>query len=95
MNIKVGGEVKFDPWMFRIGAGYYGSPYTDKQLKANRTTLSGGIGYRNRGMFIDLTYMYAMNNDVNFPYRLNDKPNTFATWDNRKGTIMSTIGFKF
>lgn len=94
INLKLGGELKFDPWMFRAGIAYFGSPYSDQQLKANITQLSGGLGYRNNGMFIDITYAYSINKDVNFPYRLNDKPNTFAELNNKKGNILTTIGFK-
>ena len=28
-NFRVGGELKFDVWMIRLGGGYYGSPYAD------------------------------------------------------------------
>jgi hypothetical protein len=35
-----------------------------------------------------------MNKDVQFPYRLNDKPNTFATQTGNRGSIMVTLGFK-
>ena len=38
-------------------------------------TLGGGVGYRKKGIFIDLTYVEAILNDVNFPYRLADKDN--------------------
>jgi hypothetical protein len=93
-NFRLGGELKFDPWMFRLGAAYYSSPYQDKELKASRILTSGGIGYRNHGMFIDLTYAYTFNKDVNFPYRLNDKPNTFATVNNNRGNLILTVGFK-
>jgi hypothetical protein len=94
-NIRLGGELKFDPWMFRLGAAYYGSPYSDAQLKANRVILSGGLGYRAHGFFIDLTYSYSANKDVSFPYRLNDKPNTFAYTKDNRGNIMFTVGSKF
>lgn len=93
-NFRLGGELKFDPWMFRLGAAYYGSPYHDKQLKASRLMGSGGVGYRNHGMFIDLTYAYSWNKDVSFPYRLNDMPNTFATERNKRGNLIITVGFK-
>lgn len=93
-NFRLGGEIKFDPWMFRLGGAYYGSPYSDKELKAHRIMASGGIGYRAHGMFIDLTYSYTMNKDVNFPYRLNDKPNTFADVTNNRSNVVLTVGFK-
>ena len=35
-----------------------------------------------------------MNKDVQFAYRLNDKPNTFATQAGSRGTVMLTFGIK-
>jgi hypothetical protein len=94
VNIRLGGEIKFDPIALRLGGAYYGSPYQDGQLKANRIMTSGGIGYRNHGFFIDLTYAYQMNKDVDFPYRLNDKPNTYATWNDNRSNIILSFGVK-
>jgi hypothetical protein len=94
-NFKVGGEVKFHTVMGRLGFAYYTSPYRDRELKANRMLLSGGIGYRNKGRFIDITYVHAISKDVHFPYRLEDRANTFATTRNVRGNIVATLGFKF
>ncbi len=63
VNVRVGGELKFSLWMLRLGAAYYGSPYADASLKANRFIASGGIGYRNYGMFVDLGYSQVFAND--------------------------------
>ncbi|MDB5232354.1 MAG: hemin receptor [Chitinophagaceae bacterium] len=93
-NVKLGGELKFDPFMIRAGAAYYGSPYKDSELKANRFSLSGGLGLRVYGVFIDLAYSHLFNKDVNFPYRLNDKANTFAQQTGSAGRLMLTLGFK-
>lgn len=95
INFRIGGELKFHTVMFRLGGAYYGSPYADKELKANRFVASGGLGYRDKGIFIDLSYAHVFNKDVQFPYRLNDKPNTFATQTGSLGNIMLTLGFKF
>jgi len=95
INVRVGGELKFDPWMFRLGAAYYGSPYAAKEIKVNRILTSGGIGYRNHGIFIDLTYAYTFMKDASFPYYLNDKPNTYAIQTGNRGNIIMTVGFKF
>jgi long-subunit fatty acid transport protein len=94
-NFRIGGELKFNVWMVRLGGGFYGSPYADANLKANKIVASGGLGYRNHGMFIDLSYAHAFQKDVQFAYRLNDKPNTFATQTGTRGTVMMTVGFKF
>lgn len=95
INAKIGGELKFNTLMARLGFAYYGNPYRDQALKANRMLLSGGLGYRNKGVFLDLTYVYAMSKDVNFPYHLEDRANTFATLKNTSGNIIATLGFKF
>jgi hypothetical protein len=94
-NFRVGGEVKFNVVMARVGFAYYGNPYEDKELKAHRMNLSGGLGYRNKGMFIDLTYVHSTNKDVNFPYRLSDKANTYASIKDGNSNVLVTVGFKF
>ena len=55
---------------------------------------SGGLGYRNHGMFIDITYAHNWMKDVNFPYRLTTKENYYAIQNNQRGNIMLTVGFK-
>ena len=66
----------------------------DSELKANKMFISGGLGYRNAGIFIDLTYVHGLHKDVSFPYRLPDKANTFATTKGSGGNVMLTVGFK-
>ena len=58
INVRLGGEIKFNTIMGRLGFGYYGSPYKDAPSKANKLTMSGGLGYRNKGFFVDLTYVH-------------------------------------
>jgi hypothetical protein len=95
-NFKVGGEVKFNTIMLRLGASMMGNPNKDAStLKQNRVNLSGGLGYRHKGVFIDATYIHQTQNNADLPYRLADKPNTFANIKGRSGTVMVTIGTKF
>lgn len=94
-NFRVGGELKFNVIMARLGFAYYGNPYKDAGYKASRMLLSGGLGYRNKGVFVDLSYIYAINKDVHFPYRLEDRANTYATLKQQQGNIVATVGFKF
>lgn len=94
-NFRVGGELKFNVLMARLGFAYYTNPYKDAALKANRMLFSGGLGYRHKGFFIDLTYIYSINKDVDFAYRLQDKSNTFASLDTRRGNVVASVGFKF
>jgi hypothetical protein len=95
MNMRIGGEMKFNTLMTRLGFAYYGSPYDEKEFKARRMNISGGVGYRNRGLFLDLTYVHGLNRDVDFPYRLSDKANTFAEIRNRSSNVLLTFGWKF
>lgn len=94
LNYRIGGELKFNTFMFRLGGAYYSSPYKDDNLKSSIVQGSGGIGYRNYGMFVDLTYVHNFTKDVNFPYRLSDKANTFAEQRNTRGNVVLTVGFK-
>ena len=80
--------------MTRLGFSYYASPYKDKELKGSKMYISGGLGYRNAGFFVDLTYMHGIQEDVNFPYRLPDKANTYASVKGSGGNVMLTVGFK-
>ncbi len=42
-NFRLGGELKFNTIMFRLGGAYYSNPYKDSQLKSNIIQASGGI----------------------------------------------------
>jgi hypothetical protein len=94
-NFRLGGELKFKTVMGRMGFAYYGNPYKESELKARKMILSGGLGYRNKGVFVDLTYFHHLNKNVNLPYRVTaPKANTFATLAENGGNIMLTVGFK-
>ena len=91
-NVKLGSELKLNGnWMIRAGAGYYGSPYKDEEIKASQFTMSGGIGYRTNRQFIDFTLVNTAVRDAIFPYRLNDKPNTYASLNGSR--LMFSIGY--
>lgn len=95
LNFRVGGELKFTTIMARLGAAYYGNPYQDLNGEnGNHFSLSGGLGYRDKGIFVDLAYVYTMGKDVHFPYRLQYSPFTGAAIKNTGGNIVLTIGFK-
>ena len=95
INVKLGGEIKFNTIMGRLGFGYYGNPYKDAPTKANKMTMSGGLGYRNKGFFVDVTYMYLINNDFNIPYRLQNLQNVYAGIKQQSSNIIATFGVKF
>ena len=93
-NFRVGGELKFNTIMGRLGFAYYMNPYRDALINASRMLLSGGLGYRNKGFFVDLAYVHNITKDVNFPYRLADRANTFASLKQQQEMVSATFGFK-
>lgn len=94
-NFRVGGELKFTTVMFRLGAAYYGNPYKDVHgEKGSKLNLSGGLGYRNKGVFVDLTYVHSLNKDVHYAYRLANSPYFGANLKNTTGNVLLTVGFK-
>jgi hypothetical protein len=95
LNFRAGGELKFNTIAARLGFSYYGSPYEDSDLKGRRMNVSGGLGYRNKGIYADLTYVQALSQDADFPYRLADNTNTYAIVKDRTGTLVFSLGFKF
>ncbi|MGZ3845388.1 MAG: OmpP1/FadL family transporter [Flavisolibacter sp.] len=94
-NFRVGGELKFTTIMFRLGAAYYSNPYNDIHGESgSKLNLSGGLGYRDKGFFVDLTYVQGINKDVQFAYRLANAPYSGANIKNMAGNVLLTIGFK-
>jgi hypothetical protein len=53
------------------------------------------LGYRNKGLFIDLTYVHALARDVHFAYRLQNTAYEGARIRSGTGNVLATFGFKF
>jgi hypothetical protein len=99
LNARIGGEVKFETFMVRGGFAYMGSPYQKDVLpdgmKGWRMIPSLGVGYRDKGYFVDLTYAHAFGKDINIPYLLQDAQYPIAKNNYTNGQIVATVGFKF
>lgn len=95
VNFRLGGEIKFNIIMARLGFAYYSNPYKASSFKASQTLFSGGLGYRDKGFFIDLTYVYLIKKDADVPYRLEDRESIFAAVNQNRGNIVATFGIKF
>jgi hypothetical protein len=96
VNFKIGSELKLNGnWMLRAGTAYYGSPYKDETIKASHWTVSGGVGYRTNRHFIDFTIVNTSTKDAIFPYRLSDKPNTYASYTGNRLVFNIGYGIRF
>jgi hypothetical protein len=98
-NARIGGELKFKTIMVRGGFNYMGSPYQKSQLppgaKASRMIPSLGVGYRDKGYFIDLTYSHLIGKDFHVPYILTGNSYPYANNRFSNGQVVATVGFKF
>jgi long-subunit fatty acid transport protein len=101
-NFRVGGEIKFNLLMLRAGFAHYGSPLDKNSVdrktfnvRQGRTLISGGLGIRHKGVFVDLTYLHQLSREGIFPYRLENGSFSPAAINNTLGNVVVTIGFKF
>ncbi len=100
MNIRVGGELKFNVLAVRAGFSYNGNPYNSDftDIDGSIKRVSGGLGYRNKGFFADLTYVHTLDTEsVYAPYTLKSGPYPAPTaiGSMSGGNVVATIGLKF
>ncbi|HVB03660.1 MAG TPA: hypothetical protein VNE41_08055 [Chitinophagaceae bacterium] len=99
-DFRIGAEMKFDIFSIRAGFAYYSSPYRDPGTDGTRMLYSGGIGYRNKGIYVDATYIYSNVNNIDQPYLipqnssgLNSPP--AARISTTSGNMVMSFGFLF
>jgi hypothetical protein len=59
VNIRVGTEWRIMSFRIRGGFGYSNSPYQDNINNGERFLASGGVGYRGKHFFTDVTYVWT------------------------------------
>lgn len=95
VNFRLGGELKFNTIMARLGYNFMGNAFKSNVLKGTQSAISGGLGYRNKGYFIDLTYVHSIVKDASFPYRLDNGFYAPGFIQGTNGNVVFTIGKKF
>lgn len=93
-NLRVGGEVRFDPFSLRAGYALYGSPYAkDENVNAFRTSYTFGVGYRQDNYFFDLAYVLTRYTEYNYLY----DPTLISSVKNnyQNSSFMLTAGVRF
>ncbi len=93
-NLRVGGEVRFDPFSFRAGYALYGSPFAkDENKNASRSSYTAGIGFREDNYFIDLAYVFTRYIEYNYLY---DPALVSSVKNNyQNSSFMLTMGVRF
>jgi hypothetical protein len=90
--LKLGGEVRLSHFSFRIGGGFYPSPYKSEELNADADygEFTTGLGYRNDFFFFDLGYSMLLHSENYNLYFDN-----IAGLEQNQNRFLATIGIRF
>ena len=94
-NIRAGAEYRLGGLYFRGGYGLYGTAFNSSEVNSDNfhTSLSGGLGFRQSGFYIDLAYTRLTNQMKYYMYNYyNVDPVTIETGRN---TLIATLGLRF
>lgn len=96
VNYRLGAEYKIESIMLRAGYGVQGNPYKNlSNADLNTSTYSGGLGYRVKNYYVDLTYQnVGYNSDIK-PYTLNNGTGPIASLKNTRHNVFLTVGTRF
>lgn len=108
VNLKAGGEVRFNSFAVRLGGGYYPSPLKTYSLGAiypydfnapkAYTELSSGLGYRNKNFFFDFGFSWLAHTEDYHLYTvtIDDNPSTnIANLKQNEFRFLATMGVRF
>ena len=93
MNVRVGGEYRFDSFRLRAGYAFFPDPVKDSSLQ-DRTNVTFGFGYRTFDYYLDFAVVSSAYQVQAVPYFIaTDQP--VATSDVRNTTVSVTFGLNF
>lgn len=92
VNIKLGGELAYEGFRFRLGGQLLSSPFVNDHTFEK--VLTAGLGVRGNKAFLDLGFSHSSVNELYLPYRVEGAP--LQNVDNHlgKNQIVLTVGFK-
>lgn len=95
LNLKMGGEARFDNLFARLGFGYYPSPFEEWELNkdASRTELTAGFGYRSNSFFFDLGFSALLNKEKYYLYSATI--DHIADLKQQNYRFVASVGFRF
>ena len=95
INIRVGGEFRFDMFRLRAGYAHQGDPFLEKDIDRSISSISGGLGIRVDDYFVDLAITNSKFDSSNKQYVLSNGAEPTATIKNNATNVAVTVGFKF
>ncbi|MBN2813090.1 MAG: hypothetical protein JXQ80_03375 [Bacteroidales bacterium] len=103
LNIKAGGELRFDNLSVRVGGGYYPSPFSSWELNkdASYGEITAGLGYRTNHFFFDFGLSTLLHKEKYYLYSAYDFNNPSEMVDHisdlnqHKFRFIASMGFRF
>jgi len=97
INLRIGGEFRYDKFRFRGGFGYLPEPFTTEQNNVSRTVqnFSGGVGYRREKFYADFAATFSKGDNSYRPYRVNTSSSPLVTYNQTNTNFVLTLGFPF
>ena len=100
-NWRVGSELRLGSFRIRGGYSYEGDPYKNSAIDNSIKKISGGLGYRNKEFFVDVSAVHSKWTSTHSPYTiysfgdptLDISPT--AIIDNKNLNISLTFGVNF
>lgn len=94
VNYRAGGEVRVDRMRFRVGGFLREDPFQSVQNNVSRKIigLTGGIGYREKKFYTDLSIMYTQGDQSYRPYRVPQDASPIIKTMNNQLFIQATLG---
>lgn len=91
-NIRIGGELNLQALKLRAGYALYGSPYKNSINDLEKTSITFGLGFRDKNYFLDLAWI--MTTYAEDYYLYNPQFVNAATIDNVTNAVVMTLGFR-
>jgi len=92
-NIRVGTELRLDPFRVRLGYRLQGNPLSDRFNVDNSSSIySGGLGIKGDGYYLDMAYSLKAYNSQTI---INDSQNDVAATSLTDHYLTFTLGFRF
>lgn len=92
-NIRLGTEWGYDAFSFRGGYAMFGNPFKTEINDGARSSLSFGLGYREKNYFIDFAYVMTQGKEDYYLYEPSLVP--AVQNDFRQNSFLVTLGFRY
>ncbi len=95
-TLRMGGELRLNPLVLRAGYALASNPIDAAINDLSKTTISAGIGIREKGYFVDLGYFVNQYSEKFYQYySLTGSRSSSVNYDVSKQGFVMTVGFRF